>query len=183
MIFRLTLCNGPSMIFKDIEIYFLSASAVTRWGFTIGALTALIAFWYFSAFLPLLHKYSLIQSKVAQRHITDQEHELLLAEQAKNQTTVTQRLWFAAPYNNFLKDLVTSGLSCAQADIQKTEHHSGYSATQVKMVIEGTFEKFYDFCKTHHKNYLCQWNAVTCQLNPAGKLAIDADITIYSPIK
>jgi len=151
-----------------------------RWGITFATMAAFVLLWYFFAFAPVRVKIRSLQSKLLNAQQARQEStEKELGQQAHD-TAVSRRFWHIKGYNSFLKDLLDSGFTTKNITIEKTEKIGNYSATTFKIGIEGAFDKFYDFLKNHQPHYLCLWNNCVCTLNSAGKLAVEADITLYS---
>lgn len=168
------------MIFKNLEIYFLSASSVIRWGFTFIILVALCALWYFFAYLPVEKKIKRLRFNIAEHETLQQRTEHDQEHQNQQQKAIRERLWGAGSYNSFLKDLVNAGITVKKVSIEKVTTYSGYHATEAKMLLEAPFEKLYNFIKTYHGDYLCLWSSITSIINSANLVETEADIIIYS---
>lgn len=168
------------MIFKNLEIYFLSASSVTRWGFTLITLVAICVLWYFFAYQSLEQKIKGFRFKIAEHETLQQHTEHDQEHQNQQQKAIRERLWGAGSYNSFLKDLVNAGITVKKVAVEKVTHYSGYHATEAKMLLEAPFEKLYQFIKKHHAHYLCLWSSVTSISNAANLVETEADIIIYA---
>ena len=168
------------MIFKNLEIYFLSASSIIRWGFTFIIVVAICALWYFFAYLPLEKKINRLRFNIAEHETLQQRTEHDQEHQNQQQKAIRERLWGAGSYNSFLKDLVNAGIAVKKVTVEKVTHYSGYHATEAKMHLEAPFEKLYQFIRKHHAHYLCLWNSIASITNSANLVETEADIIIYS---
>ncbi len=168
------------MIFKNVEIYFLYASSKVRWGITFALLLLIVACWWYFAFAPLRSK--LMQSEHKFKNACDSSHEVdqQAVMDSINQKAVLQRISFVGDSSYFLKDLLSNGLKATNVTIEKGQKVDGHIVTPVKIVFNGTFEKFYTFLREYQKNYLCLWNSCICTKSPEGALSVNADIVIYS---
>lgn len=151
-----------------------------RWGLTFTTIGAFVLLWYFFAFSPVRIKISSLKNKlISAQQIQQESTEKELGQQAHD-TALHRRFWHIKGYNNFLKDLLEAGFITKNITIETSEKIGNYTATSFKISIEGAFDKFYEFLKSHQAQYLCLWNNCVCTLNSAGKLAVEADITLYS---
>ncbi|MBY0109673.1 MAG: hypothetical protein K2X90_01030 [Candidatus Babeliaceae bacterium] len=170
------------MIFKNIEIFFLSASSNVRWGITFTILLSIFSSWWYVAFTPLRRKLKSSKDKFENACVLSREAEQNNLTNSLHFKTIKQKIAFAADHNHFLKELLKNGLKTRSVTIEKNSiaQYKDFKATTIKLIFTGTFENFYIFLQEHKKNYLCHWSKCACTQSAQDLLTIDATVVIYS---
>lgn len=167
------------MIFKSLEIYFLSASEKVRWSTTFLMLLLIVCGWWHYAFQPVRTKLAALEHKFSCIHtdFQDASYQELLDD--IDATSLEQRITRVGNGSHFLKDLLKYELKIRQLESQITPSLDTTSLTRLKISFAGTFEKFYEFLAYQQKNYMCSWDSCVCARSPEGTLLCDADIVLY----
>lgn len=167
------------MIFKSLEIYFLSASDKGRWSVTFLVLLLILCGWWRYAFQPLRTKLAAREHMFEWSYAASQENAQRMVMDRINHKALDHRLAFVGDYNHFLKDLLKYDLTTQKIDTETTIALDATRITRLKISFVGTFEKFYEFFAYQQKNYLCSWDSCVCTRSPEGALLCDADIVLY----